>query len=176
MSQFSILHHRQTADEGSLFDADEVERLVLDHGMANSTEAKDRTKGNIVDETVGAVYTDDIPEQMDFPSETPLLVALIQLHRETDDPDVLHHIEREVEVVRDGFVNIAEFDVKPYPYAAHFDLLAYAARFEGRNDPTSRYFRLRAFKALGAFDNVGMLQIRDTGGLTDEEREYLETM
>ncbi|TKX86590.1 hypothetical protein EXE43_07545 [Halorubrum sp. SS5] len=149
---------------------------MLDHGMANSTEAEDRTKGNIINVTVGAVYTDDIPEQMDFPSETPLLVALIQLHQETDDPDVLHHIEREVEVVRDGFVNIAEFDVKPYPYAAYSDLLAYADRFEGRDDSASRYFRLRAFEALGAFDDVGMLRIREAGSLTDEERDYLSTI
>jgi hypothetical protein len=144
--------------------------------MAGSTEAKDHIEDNIVDKTVGAIYTDDIPEQLDFPSETPLLVALIQLHRETDDPDVLHHIEREVEVVRDGFVNVAEFDVKPCPYAAHSDLFAYADRFEGHDDTVCRYFRLRAFKALGAFDELGLLQIRDTGGLTDEEREYLEAM
>ena len=176
MSQFSIPRHRKTADESALFDADEVERLVIDHGIANSTEAKNRIEGQIVDKTVGAVYTDDVPEPMDFPSGTPLLVALIQPHRGTDEPDVLHHIEQEVEAVRDGVVNLAEFDVKPLPYAAYSDLLAYADRFEGHDDAASRYFRLRAFKTLGAFDDVGMLQIRDTGELTDEEREYSEAM
>jgi hypothetical protein len=144
--------------------------------MAGSTEAKDRIEGNIVDKTAGAVYTDDVSEQMDFPSEIPVLAALILLHREEDDPDVLHHIEREVEVVRDGVVNIAEFDVKPYPYAAYSDLFAYADRFEGHDNAVCRYFRLRAFESLGAFDDVGMLRVRETGGLTDEEREYLEAM
>jgi len=162
-----------------LYDADEVERLALEYGMPGSTEATERIEGQIVEETVGAIYPDRVPEDMDFPTGTALLVALIKLHRETDDADVIDYIEREIEVVRDGVVNAAAFDVKPLPYAAYSDLLAHADRFEGREEAVCRYFRLRAFEGLGAFDDVGLLRARGgegrpVEGLTDEERAYLE--
>jgi len=159
-----------------LYDADEVERLALEYGMAGSTVEQEHIEGQIVEETVGAVYTDDVPEPMNFPSGTALLVALIQLHQDVADSDVRDHIEQEVEAVRDGVINIAQFDVQPLPYTSYSDLLAHADHFEGRNDAVSRYFRLRAFKEVGAFDDVGMLRIRGRGGLTDEEREYLSSM
>ena len=76
----------------------------------------------------------------------------------------------------DGGGNVAEFNVKPFSYAAYSDLLAHADRFEGRDDAVCLYFRLRGFEALGAFDEVGMLRVRETEGLTDEEQNYLSTM
>jgi len=104
------------------------------------------------------------------------LVALIKLHRKTDDSKLLEHIEREIEVVwgTGRAPIVSDFDLKPFPYASHSDLLAVADRYENRDESMSRYFRLRAFQAIGAFDVVELPEVRGDDGLTDDERDYLE--
>jgi hypothetical protein len=158
-----------------LYDADDVERLAVKYGRPNTSERKDRIEEQIIEETIGAIYPDEIPDDPRFFSAVPLLVALIKLHRETDDSELLEHIKREIEVVRGTGRTpiVADFDLKPFPYASHSDLLAVADRYENRDESMSRYFRLRAFQAIGAFDVVELPEVRGDG-LTDDERDYLE--
>ncbi|QZX99383.1 hypothetical protein [Halobaculum rubrum] len=147
--------------------------------MAASTEGEDHIEGGIAAEILETIYPDRIPEEMDFPPGTALLVALTKLHRETDDADLIEHIEREIKSVRDGHNRLASFKLKPFPYAGDTHLLKHADHFENRDDPVSRYFRLRAFESVGAFDDRGLRRVRQSEGppmegLTDEERAFVE--
>jgi hypothetical protein len=66
------------------------------------------------------------------------------------------------------------FDLKN-GFTSHTDLLTDAGRFEDENDSLSRYFRLHAFQAVGAFDILS-LPNRGGGKLTDNELDYLESI
>ena len=164
-----------------LFGVDEIQRLIGEYVLAPNSDVREHIERRIIEETVGEIYPDRAPTKTGFPSGTALLVALIQLHRETDDADVAELIEREIETVRDGLVPVADFDTPPHPYAPQSELMAYVDHFTGCDEAVSRYFRLRVFKQLGVFDDKGMLHVRGTNGkpvegLTDEEQEYLEAM
>ncbi|SDM38868.1 hypothetical protein SAMN04487949_1494 [Halogranum gelatinilyticum] len=162
--------------DGYLYDTDEVQRLIVEYGLAESPGEKQRIEGQIIEATVGTVYPDDAPPETGFPSGAPLLAALIRLHRETDDDDVVELIEREVEVAEAGLDEVKQFDSRPLPYASYHDLMDYHDSFEGHDASMRRYLRLRVCEELGAFDEKGMLRHREANGLTDEEREYLTEM
>ena len=140
-----------------LYDVDEIQRLIVEYGTADS------------------------PEETEFPSGPALLASLLRLHCETDGTKLVEHIERVIEAVQNGTLDVAEFKVRPLPYAAWFKLLGYADSFEGRDIAICQYFRLRAFEQMGTFDDKALLRARGTEenpikGLTDEEQDYLKTL
>ncbi len=163
--------------EKYLYDEDEIQWLAIAYGAATSTEEKKRIEGQIIEETIETVWPDDAPEEKGFPSGVARLAALIDLRREYHFPKIGHHIEEEIKATRDGQEETVDFETRPLPYASQFDLLGYAAYFEGKHEGLCRYFRLRAFEQMGAFDNLGLLRAREEAGeLTDAEREFLETL
>ena len=161
-------------------DRDALDRLFMEYGMATTRGKQARIKGEIAEELISSIYRIGVEEQIDFPTGTPLLAALVQFHRETDDPEVLTHIEREILTARNEWVGIAQFDLQPFPYASPSDLLECADRFMSP-PAVPRYFRLRAFRELGAFDDEELLRERErdegaVAGLTDDELDYIDSI
>lgn len=167
-----------------LYDADKVERLTIRYGRTSSPEQKERIKEEILGETIGTVFDEKNSKEPQFFSGVPRLAALIKAHQKYDDPDqpfddpdLLEHLEREIELMRSGKLSlVADFDQMPHPYASHTKLLALSERSDERS--VSHYFRLRAFQAAGVFRDTDLPKIRggDDAELSDKELEYLDSM
>ena len=157
-----------------LYDPDEVQRLIVEYAQADSRKGKERAKSSIIRATVEGLSLDDIPQETRFPTGEPLLAALVQLHRETDDDEILDLIETEMSTTEWGLVSVAVPVSEPEPDASIETLLDAHERFHLIDKSVGRYTRLRIFEALGAFDDEEMLQHREANGLTDEEDEYLD--
>jgi len=160
-----------------LYDTDEVEQLIIQYGLTNSPKQKEQVKEQIIEETIDAVYSDTNPYTLGFFSGIPLLVVLIDLHRESDDPHLLEHIEREIELQRiPNRALTAEFDPIPFPTASCEELLTLSERVDDRI--ISHYFRLRAFQDAGAFSDPALPKVRggEDAELTDKEVDYLQSM
>jgi hypothetical protein len=116
----------------------------------------------------------------DFPIGTALISALIDLHRETDDDDVLDLIETEIVTEVFGFVSVAVPDEKPAPEASVASLLEVHERFAQRDKTVGRYIRLRIFEELEAFEAGSTDQDEDENdilaGLTDDQLRYLQSV
>ncbi|WP_224268650.1 hypothetical protein [Haloprofundus salinisoli] len=167
--------------ENYLHDVDETERLIVEYGLSGSHAEKKRIEGRILDETIGTAYRENAPKETGFPSGTPLLAALLKLHMDTEEEEMLGLIEQEIGAVTDGFVEVADFGLRPLPYAAYFDLMDYADYFESRDPSIGRYFRLRTFEELGAFDDKGLLRHYESEnglieGLSEILHDYLRKM
>lgn len=160
-----------------LYDTDKIDQLIIRYGRADSADKKERIKEWLFDETIGTVYVEDNMKEPKFFSGLPRLAALIRAHKRHDDPNLLKHIEQEIEFIQSGsLLPVAEFDQMPFPFASCTNLLAVAERFDDRS--VSRYFRLRAFQAHGVFMDTAIPKNRggEDAELTDKEWEYLNSI
>ncbi|UVE50083.1 hypothetical protein KU306_14415 [Haloferax larsenii] len=159
-------------------EVDGVENLLAEYGTADSAAEREIIQMEIRQKTIGAVYPEDAPKEKGFPTGTGLLAALLKFHSDTEDGNLLELIEREINAVCDGSVDVADFALRPRPYAAYTDHIESAKRFESYDRSMGRYFRLRAFESRGAFDDKGLLRGHDSStgtveGLNEMQREYL---
>lgn len=120
------------------------------------------------------------PDNTDFPSGPALITALIDLHRKTDDEDIVELIETEIITEGLGCLPMLDPDEKPAPEASVETLIDCHERFVHRNKKVGRYIRLRIFEALGAFEGCQDNQDNDPfyvfSELTDEELYYLQSI
>lgn len=111
-----------------------------------------------------------------FPTGTTLVEALVDLHRETDDEDVVELIEAEIATEGFGLVPVAVPDETPVPDASVETLIDLHETFAQRDKEVGRYIRLRVFDALGAFEETPV-DCDDDGsviaGLSDDDLRYL---
>lgn len=111
-----------------------------------------------------------------FPSGTPLIASLIELHRDTDNEDVAELIEAEIATEAFGLVPVAIPDGTPAPDASVESLIDLHGSFYPHDKKVDRYIRLRIFDALGAFEETPVDRDREDNvmaGLSDDELRYL---
>ncbi|MFA1612021.1 hypothetical protein [Halobellus rubicundus] len=115
-----------------------------------------------------------------FPSGTPLIAALIDLHRETDDEEIRDLIEVEILTEGLGLVSVAIPEEKPVPDAPVEELLDLHDTFSRRSKTVGRYIRLRIFEELGAFEEIEMecdeAASFAVSELTDDQLRYLQSV
>jgi hypothetical protein len=116
----------------------------------------------------------------DFPSGTTLVEVLVELHRETDDEDVVELIEAEIATEGFGLVPVAVPDETPAPDASVETLVDLHETFAHRDRGMGRYIRLGVFDALGAFEETPVDRDDDDGdvmaGLSDDDLRYLDAL
>lgn len=124
--------------------------------------------------------TGNSPEDTVFPSGPALLTALIDLHRKTDDEDVVELIETEIITEGLGCLSMLDPDEKPAPEASVETLIDCHDRFVRRNKEVGRYIRLRIFEELDAFEGFHSNHDDDPfyvfSELSDEELCYLQSI
>ena len=163
-------------EEQYLFDVDVVQRKLVEYGQADSEAERQRIEGELGEALVASAYPDETSIKNEFPSGTALLAVLLELHWRSDDGNVQELVEEEIATLVDyrGTPRAAEFEITPSPYASPSTLMEYYDHFKNRDNEVARYFRLRTFGELGAFDDKGFLRTYDTeGGLTEELSEKL---
>lgn len=113
-----------------------------------------------------------------YPTGAALIAALIELHRETDDEDVLQLVEEEIGCAGWGLVEIATPDEHPAPDAEIEELVELHENAHRLGKDVLRYIRLRIFDELGAFEGCDRQQndeINAFNNLTDDQLRYVES-
>jgi len=155
-----------------VYDTEEVQELLNEYAEADSQKEEERIEAAIGEKLTSTVEAYDL----DLPSDGELLSMLTDLHRETEDDEILNLIEKEIGCIAfDVPVKIPKRDPVAEPTTE--EIMSYLD--VASDQETARYLRLRVFQTLDAWDSSAQAQNEEVDepftALSDDDLQYLHS-